>query len=121
MGFLTDILKKFWQIYREPLYKCAKTSLENQTLPDPFLTAQIKLIPKKGDSKIIGNWRPISLLSNFYKIVSRLINNRLKGIANRILSRAQKGFNKKRHIQESILKVLENMDFFIKKNNILTH
>ena len=116
-GFSYRYIKKFWQIYREPLYKCAKNSLENQTLPDTFLTAQIKLIPKKGDSKKIGNWRPISLLSNFYKIVSRLINNRLKGIANRILSRAQKGFNNKRYIQESILNVLENIDF-CKKNNI---
>ena len=116
-GFSYKYIKKFWNIYREPLYNCAKKSLEDQTLPDTFLTAQIKLIPKKGDCKKIGNWRPISLLSNCYKIVSRLINNRLKEIANRILSRAQKDFNKKRYIQESILNVMETMDF-CKKNNI---
>ena len=81
------------------------------------MTAQIKLIPKKGDCKKIGNWRPISLLGNFYKIVSRLINNRLKEISNQILRRAQKGFNKKRYIQESILNVMETMDF-CKKNKI---
>ena len=88
-GFLYKYIKKIWRIYREPLYNYAKKSLEDQTLP------QIKLIPKKGDCKKIGNWRPISLLNDFYKIVPRLINNRLKEIANRILSRAQKGFNKK--------------------------
>ena len=114
-GFSYKYIKKIWRIYREPLYNCAKKSLEDQTLPDTFLTAQIKLLPKKGDCKKIGNWRPISLLSNFYKIVSRLINNRLKEIANRILSRAQKGFNKKRYIQESIVNVMETMDFCKKK------
>ena len=95
-GFSYSFIKNFWHIYRKPLFECAKISLENQSLPESFLTAQIKLIPKKGNSKKIGNWRPISLLSNFYKIISRLINNRLKGIANRILSRAKKGFSQKR-------------------------
>ena len=81
------------------------------------MTAQIKLIPKKGDLKKIGNWRPISLLSNFYKIISRVINNRLKKVTNRILSRAQKGFNQKRFIQEAILNTLETIDY-CKNNNI---
>ena len=92
-GFSYGFIKNFWNIYRTPLYKCAKTALDNQTLPASFLTTQIKLIPKKGDHKKIGNWRPISLLSNFYKNISRAINNRLKLVSNRILSRAQKGFN----------------------------
>ena len=110
-GFSYSFIKKIWHIYRKPLFECTKISLENESLPESFLTAQIKLILKKGNSKKIGNWRPISLLSNFYKIISRLINNRLKGIANRILSRAQKGFHQKRLIHESIMKILETMDF----------
>ena len=69
-GFSYSFITKFWHIYRKPLFECAKISLENQSLPESFLTAQIKLIPKKGNSKKIGNWRPISLLSNFYKIIS---------------------------------------------------
>ena len=46
-GFSYIFIKKFWNIYRTPLYNCAKKSLENQTLPESFLTAKIKLIPKK--------------------------------------------------------------------------
>ena len=57
------------------------------------------------------------MLSNFYKIISRVINNRLKKVTNRILSRAQKGFNQKRFIQEAILNTLETIDF-CKSNNI---
>ena len=110
-GFTYTFIRKFWNIYRQPLFQCAKTALENQTLPDSFLTAQIKLIPKKGDPKKIGNWRPISLLSNFYKIISRAINNILKDVSNRILSRAQKGFNNKRVIQETIINTLETVDY----------
>ena len=89
-GISYKFIDSFWNIYRTPLFNCAKNALENQSLPESFLTAQIKLIQKKGDLKKIGNWRPISLLSNFYKIISRTINNRFKKITNRILSSAQK-------------------------------
>jgi hypothetical protein len=80
-------------------------------MPEFFLKAQIKLIPKKGNAEHIKNWRPISLLSNFYKIISRLINNRLKKISNRVLSRSQKGFNQSRQLHEVIINALENMNF----------
>ncbi len=75
------------------------------------MTAVIKLIPKKGDVTKIGNWRPISLLSNFYKIISRAINVRLQQIVDRVLSRAQKGFTKSRQIQEVIINCRETMNY----------
>jgi hypothetical protein len=91
--------------------------LEDSSLIETFSTAQIKLIPKKGDTSQIKNWRPISLLSNFYKILSRAINNRLKKVVNRVLSRAQKGFTKTRQIHEVIINLSETINF-CEKNNI---
>jgi hypothetical protein len=81
------------------------------------MTAKIKLIPKKGNTSQIRNWRPISLLSNFYKIISRLINSRLQKVTDRVLSRAQKGFTKSRQIQEVIINCTESMEH-CRKNNI---
>jgi hypothetical protein len=73
-GFSYRFISEFWDYFRVPLFNCAVEGLENQSLPDFFMTAVIKLIPKKGDTSKISNWRPISLLSNFYKIISRAIN-----------------------------------------------
>ena len=56
------------------------------------------------------------MLSNFYKIISRAINNRLKEVSNQILSRAQKGFNQKRQIHETIINTLENIDYCKREN-----
>jgi hypothetical protein len=86
-------------------------------MPDAFRTASIRLIPKKGNVSQIKNWRPISLLSNFYKIISRTVNNRLKKVTDRFLSRSQKGFNRSRQIQEVIINNMETMDF-CKRHNI---
>jgi Reverse transcriptase (RNA-dependent DNA polymerase) len=94
-----------------PLFKCCVSCLNDGTLIKTFSLAQIKLIPKKGDTSKLKNWRPISLLSNFYKLLSRAINNRLKKVVNRVLSRAQKGFNKSRQIHEVIINLDETINF----------
>jgi hypothetical protein len=110
-GYSNTFIKKFFYILGRPLFKCINLCLEEKSLIDLFRTAQIKLIPKKGDVSKIKNWRPISLLSNFYKILSRAINNRLKGVINRVLSRAQKGFTKTRQIHEVIINLSETMHY----------
>jgi hypothetical protein len=107
---------RFWDIYRQALFECARESFETGVMPDAFRTASIRLIPKKGDVTHIKNWRPISLLSNFYKIISRPINNRLKKVTDRVLSRSQKGFNQSRQIQEVIINSMETMDYCRRHN-----
>jgi Reverse transcriptase (RNA-dependent DNA polymerase) len=67
------------------------------------------LIPKKGDSTRLKNWRPISLLNCFYKVISRAINSRLKKISDYITSRAQKGFTSSRYIHEVLINVASNI------------
>ncbi len=116
-GYSYRFIAKFWRFFRIPLFKCAEQGLEDGSLPDFFKTAVIKLIPKKGDTTMIKNWRPISLLINFYKIISRLINSRLQDFTDRLLSRAQKGFTKSRQIHEVIINCMETMGL-CKKNNI---
>jgi exonuclease III len=116
-GFSYRFITKFWYVYRAALFDTAKEGLENGGLPEFFMTAKIKLIPKKGDVSKVKNWRPISLLSNFFKIISRLINTRLQVVVDRILSRAQKGFTKSRQIQEVIINCMETMNY-CRKNNI---
>ncbi len=115
-GYSYRFIKQFWYIFRYPLFKCATEGLGNHSLPEFFMTAVIKLIPKKGDLTKLGNWRPISLLSNFYKLVSRVINTRIQKFVDRLLSRAQKGFSKLRQIQEVIINCREAMDYCNKQN-----
>jgi hypothetical protein len=40
-GYSYRFIKKFWDIFRLPLFKCAIDSLENENPPEFFLTAQI--------------------------------------------------------------------------------
>jgi hypothetical protein len=104
-GISLKFIKRYWYVFRVPLKKYADRSFLNGRLTHNFRTAIIKLIPKKGSSSDIKKWRPISLLSCMYKILSRAINNRLKSVVNRFTSRAQKGFTNHRYIQEVLINV----------------
>jgi hypothetical protein len=102
-------IKKYWQYFFIPLFNYANTCLDKRMLTTNFRSACIKLIPKKGNLGDLKIWRPISLLSNMYKIISRAINARLNTVVNRTCSRAQKGFNNQRYTQESLINVIETI------------
>jgi len=108
-GISNKFLKKYWQFFRTAVHKYCLHCFECDKLTDNFLSASIKLIPKKGDVTNLKNWRPISLLSNVYKLISRAINFRLNSVVNRICSRAQKGFNDSRFTQECLINVIETI------------
>jgi Reverse transcriptase (RNA-dependent DNA polymerase) len=100
-------IQKMWQYIRNSLINYCNFCIDKGELTERFRTASIRLIPKKGDKSKIKNWRPISLLNCIYKVVSKAINERLKKISNRILSRAQKGFTKGKYIQECLINISE--------------
>ena len=108
-GYSNKAISKCWQYIRVPLLNYSNYCFNTGTLTNSFRSATIRLIPKKGDKKKIQNWRPISLLSNVYKVISRTINIRLKKITARVFSRAQKGFTSNRYTQEVLINILETM------------
>jgi hypothetical protein len=115
-GISNWFLKKYWTYFRHGIHRYALRCFETGTLTEVFRGATVKLIPKKGDLSQLKNWRPISLLSNVYKVLSRALNIRLNTIVNRVCSRAQKGFNDSRYTQEVLINVLETIAHCNKEN-----
>jgi len=115
-GISNKFLHKYWDFFGTALFNYATFCFERGNLAANFLSASIKLIPKKGNLESLKNWRPISLLSNMYKVISRAINNRVNRIVNRVCSRAQKGFNDSRYTQEVLINVIETIRFCNNKN-----
>ena len=106
-GLSIEFITRFWPAFRVPLFRYANCCFDKGELTPTFRSASIRLIPKKGDITQLKNWRPISLLSNLYKILSRALNNRLKTITDCVTSRAQKGFTSSRYLQEVLINVIE--------------
>ena len=108
-GISNKFIKNNWELFRLPLFRCALHIFETGIMPDSFKTAKIKLIPKKGDCSKIKNWRPISLLDNFYKILSRLITTRIRKYIDKLTPIGQKAYSKKRHCQEVVIYILDKI------------
>lgn len=62
----------------------------------------ISLIPKAVDPQKFADYRPIALCNMLYKITSKIIANRIKGILSANISNEQYGFLQGRSIHDAI-------------------
>jgi hypothetical protein len=69
---------------------------------EPLNSTFISLIPKTDNPSSFDDFRPISLCNCLYKIISKVINKRLKYILSRNISSEQFGFLAGRWIHEAI-------------------
>lgn len=74
------------------LTKIFNIILETEKIPKSWTVSSIKLLHKKGNRDDIGNYRPISLMSNMYKVFSKIILNRITKTLDENQPREQAGF-----------------------------
>ena len=118
-GWSYRLIFFLWDILKEPLASSFNEMIDNGRLGDPFRLVNVKLLPKKGDLHNIKNYRPISLLSNFYKLCSGAFNRRLTKFTDRITSNRQKAYSKTKVSHKYILNILDNMKKAILSNSKL--
>lgn len=111
-----SLLKQCIGFIAEPLSNIFNDCLQNGIFPDALKVAKIIPLFKKDDKKSMGNYRPISLLPAFSKILEKLIYNNICNFLtkNNILSENQNGFRKNRStsstIHNLIMKVADALD-----------
>ncbi len=102
-GLPVEFYKTFWKQLRNTLFKAYKCSLEEGVLSSSMTRGVIRLLPKPLKNLLsLKNWRPITLLTVDYKILSKVLANRLKKILPKIINEDQAGFMQGRYIGENI-------------------
>jgi hypothetical protein len=77
----------------------------------------LALIPKEKGAVNFGRFRPISLCNTSYKILTKIIANRIKKILPVIIPENQGGFVKGRHIVDNIILVQEALHSSIRRKD----
>ena len=100
-GIIAEFYQTYWYLIHDELTLVIKYALENGSLSNSQYNAIITLLYKKGNREEITNWRPISLLNNDYKIITKILAERLKLFLPKLIHTDQKGFVKSRNISEA--------------------
>ncbi|GJZ36598.1 RNA-directed DNA polymerase, eukaryota, partial [Tanacetum coccineum] len=75
-----------------------KEFFSSSKFPPGSNSSFITLIPKSLDAKMVKDFRPISLIGSFYKIVAKILSNRLCIVVPDLISDVQTAFISKRQI-----------------------
>jgi exonuclease III len=119
-GLTSEFYKRFWHNIKDIYLSSLELNNNNppENLPDFFSSASTILLPKPDTNLIdIMNWRPISLLNTDYKILSKVITNRINRALPSVISPNQTGFMRGRNIGENIC-LIDDFLFEAKNSNI---
>ncbi|MCI04126.1 RNA-directed DNA polymerase (Reverse transcriptase), partial [Trifolium medium] len=106
-GFNPAFFQHFWEVCGEDLWRAASIWLERGYFPTSLNETNICLIPKCENPTSMKDMRPISLCNVLYKVVSKLLANRLKTCLDKSVSPEQLAFVEGRSILDNALVAIE--------------
>ncbi|XP_045500075.1 uncharacterized protein LOC123697576 [Colias croceus] len=76
-GITNECIKVAQTLLLTPITILWNKILEDEAVPHQWLESEITLLYKKGDPADLGNYRPISLMSSFYKLFASCLLERI--------------------------------------------
>jgi hypothetical protein len=102
-GFPAGFFQKSWSIVGASVYDFVVKVWSNPSAIATVNQTDICLIPKIARPEFVNQFRPISLCNTIYKVVSKIMVERLKDYIPKLVSPFQAGFVPGRNIHENIL------------------
>nr|GEV03226.1 hypothetical protein [Tanacetum cinerariifolium] len=99
-GFSFEFFRKFWDIVGSDLFEAVKWFFDYSSFPRGCNSSFIALISKNQDPKFVNDYRPISLIGSLYKVVTKILANRLSMVISDLISNVQTAFLPNRQIQD---------------------
>ena len=111
-GFTTNFYKFFWPDIKENLFESYVYSEKNGSLSSYQKLGILNLAPKDGkDLRYLKNWRPITLLTTDYKILTKALAMRLQKTLPSLIDPDQVGYISGRYIGQNIRIIFDLMSY----------
>lgn len=116
-----ELIKQIIDVIIEPFTYICNLSFTSGIFPDCMKIAKVIPLFKKGNKSEFSNYRPISLLPQFSKILEKLFAIRLNKFLNefKILSNSQYGFRPNHSTATAIMELTEEITNAIDKKHYL--
>ena len=110
-GINMTLLKKVITEVADPITYICNLSLKTGIFPKQMKMAKVIPVYKSGDKHLFTNYRPISLLSQFSKILEKIVSTRLDSFIEKhnILTDSQYGFRTGRSTNMALMELAEKL------------
>ncbi|GKV27047.1 hypothetical protein SLEP1_g36255 [Rubroshorea leprosula] len=109
-GFNFRFIKAMWEDIKQDITSFAQEFHKNGKLVKGSNASFIVLIPKVENPQRIEEYRPISLIGVMYKIIAKLLGNRLRKVLDKVIEEQQMVFIGGRQLMDSVVIANEVID-----------
>jgi len=106
-GFNPSFFQQFWYVCNSDIFQECCAWLNHNHFPLSLNSTNITLIPKGNEQKTMKDLRPIALCNGLYKLVAKVLANRLKKILHKCISEIQSAFVPGRSILNNAMIAIE--------------
>jgi hypothetical protein len=116
-GFNLNFFKACWTIVKSDVMAFLLEFHANSVLPKAVTASFLTLVPKKDHPLNLFDYRPICLIGSLYKILSKILANRIKRVMSKLISKCQSVFLPQRQILDGVVVLNEVMDLAKRRKN----
>lgn len=110
-GLQAEIIKQVAEFITDPFVRIINKIFETGYFPSVFKTSIVIPVFKSGDRQEILNYRPISLITNFAKVIEKILKIRITNYIKKyeLISNMQYGFQQGKSTQDAIVSLTERI------------
>ncbi|CAI5472698.1 unnamed protein product [Closterium sp. Yama58-4] len=109
-GLPKELFEAHWDLLGESFMALVKSFEATTTLPTETKEAVTILLHKKGEKDELNNYRPITLLNFTYKVLARVVADRMKSVLHMVIFPEQYGFIPGWRLSDAVALVADVID-----------
>ncbi|GKV26314.1 hypothetical protein SLEP1_g35645 [Rubroshorea leprosula] len=106
-GFNFHFIKSIWETIEGDIINFLNEFHQNGRLVCGLNVSYITLVPKKKNPTTLQEYRPITMVGCLYKILAKILSNRLKKVIGKIINSSQSAFLEGRQLVDGVLALNE--------------